>query len=157
MSLHMKPTRNSEAAATKSTFLGGKVVRHSLPVILAPFGDDLPLLKRLLLAQGELAQFYDSDEGIRYLAAIELREGAVRGNHYHDKKEEWLYIILGEISLILEDMDSHARAIVPLYAGDLAVVQTGVAHAWKTIQPGLAVEFSPARFDPADLHRFHLQ
>jgi quercetin dioxygenase-like cupin family protein len=114
----------------------------------------MPLLKRLLLAQGELAQFYDSDEGIRYIAAVELREGAVRGNHYHDRKEEWLYVVAGEVALQLEDMASKTRATVPLRAGDLAVVHTRVAHAWQTIQAGFAVEFSPVRFDPADVHRF---
>ena len=141
---------------SESTFLCGKVARWSLPVIQSPSGEGLPLLKRLLLAQGELAQFYDADEGIRYIAAIELRDGAVRGNHYHDRKEEWLYVIIGEVSLLLVDVETQARATVPLRAGDLAVVHTGVAHAWKTVQPGLAVEFSPVRFDPADVHRFAL-
>jgi mannose-6-phosphate isomerase-like protein (cupin superfamily) len=152
----MKPVENPNAALAEAVFLGGKVVRWTLPVLPSPSGEGMPLLKRLLLAQGELAQFYDSDEGIRYIAAVELREGAVRGNHYHDRKEEWLYVMSGEVLLLLEDMESRARATVLLRVGDLAVVHTGVAHAWKTMRAGLAVEYSSVRFDPADVHRVSL-
>src|SRR5437870_12464864 len=80
-----------------STFLPGKLRKFSLPVIATPVGPDAPNLKRLLLPQGELAQFYDSDEPVRYLAFIELRAGSTRGNHYHQFKEEWLYLIQGEL------------------------------------------------------------
>src|SRR5207244_7219783 len=72
---------------TESTFLSGKVLRRSLPVVQPASGSGAPSLKRLLLPQGELAQFYDGEEPIRYLAYIELRPGVVRGNHYHKVKE----------------------------------------------------------------------
>jgi hypothetical protein len=59
-----------------SSFLNGKVLKRSLPELHLPLGPDAPVLKRLMLPQGELAQFYDAEEGIRYLAFIELRPGA---------------------------------------------------------------------------------
>ena len=113
-------------------------------------------MKRLLLPQGELAQFYDGEEPIRYLAYIELRPGAVRGNHYHKVKEEWIYLVRGEAVLLLQDIETKERASVSLQSGDLAFVSTGIAHAIQSAQPGQAIEFSKVRFDAADIHRFPL-
>jgi mannose-6-phosphate isomerase-like protein (cupin superfamily) len=137
-----------------STFLNGRVLTQSLPVLQLPLGPDAPDLKRLLLPQGELAQFYNADEGIRYMAFIELLPGQVRGNHYHKVKEELVYVIRGEVSLSVADIDSQASASVSLRAGDLAMIRTGIAHALRSVEPGQAIEFSSARFDPADIHKF---
>jgi len=140
----------------ESTFLNGKVLKRSLPALHLPLEPDAPVLKRLLLPQGELAQFYDSPEGMRYMAFIELLPGQVRGNHYHKVKEELVYLIRGEVLLSIADIDSKAPASVALRTGDLAVIRTGIAHALRTVEPGQAVEFSSSRFDPADIHQFQL-
>jgi len=137
-------------------FLNGKVRKQSLPEFELPVAADAPTVKRLLLPQGELAQFYDANEGMRYLAFIELRAGSVRGNHFHKVKEEWVYMIRGEVLLIVEDVESKAREFVPLRAGDLAVIRTEIAHVLQVLEAGQAVEFSTARFDPLDIHRFPL-
>jgi mannose-6-phosphate isomerase-like protein (cupin superfamily) len=140
----------------EAAFLNGKVRKRSLPSLQLPLGPDAPVLKRLMLPQGELAQFYDAEEGIRYIACIELLPGQVRGNHYHKVKEELVYVIQGEVLLSVADIDSKARASVALRAGDLAVIETRIAHALQTVQRGQAIEFSVARFDPADIHRYPL-
>ena len=139
-----------------SEFLGGKVLKRALTVVHPPFGPDAPTIKRLMLPQGELAQFYDADEPIRYLACIELRAGSVRGNHYHLAKRESLYVVQGEGMLIVEDIESKARDTVSFRAGDLLSIHTGIAHAVQIVGPGQAVEFSGTRFDPADIHKFLL-
>ena len=140
----------------KTTFLGGRVVKQSLPTVPGPAGPNAPARKRLLLPQGELAQLYDGDPGLRYLAALELRAGEVRGNHYHEVKEEYLYVIQGEVLLLLQDVDSQLGESVLLRPGDLAFIPTRIAHALKPAGAGLALEFSAARFDPADIYRFVL-
>lgn len=140
----------------ETRLLNGKVLRQALPLFQLPLGPAAPTLKRLLLPQGELAQFYDADEGMRYLAFIELLAGQVRGNHYHKVKEELVYIIRGEVWLSVADVNSQERASVVLQAGDLVVIRTGIAHAIRTVESGQAVEFSIARFDPADIHRYPL-
>jgi hypothetical protein len=139
-----------------SSFLNGKVLKRSLPELHLPLGPDAPVLKRLMLPQGELAQFYDAEEGIRYLAFIELRPGQVRGNHYHKVKEELVYVIRGEVLLSVADIDSQACAFVELRTGDLAVIRISIAHSYRTVERGQAIEFSSSRFDPADIHRFPL-
>lgn len=139
---------------TESKFLAGKVLKWSLPVVEGPTGPYS--LKRLLLPQGELARIYDADEGMRFIAVIELRAGTVRGNHYHKAKEEFVYVIQGEVLLLLQDPESKARDTVPLQTGDLVFIQTGIAHAMQTVKAGQAIEFSKTRFDPDDSYRFPL-
>lgn len=114
---------------TESTFLKGRVRRISLTTILGSEIVPMPGIKRLLLSQGELAQFYDGEEPMRYIAAIELRPGTVRGNHYHKLKPEWLYVLHGELLLRVAGVDDNAQDSFPLGAGELAFVPAGIAHA----------------------------
>ena len=137
-------------------YLSGRALKWTLPIISGRPEPGAPMLKRLFLPQGELAQVYDSDQGIRYLAAIEIRAGSVRGNHYHKTKEEWVYLLQGEVLVLIEDIQSRLRASVPLRIGDLLFISTGIAHLMRTVEPGQAIEFSPARFDPNDVFQFSL-
>ena len=134
-------------------FLNDKVTKRTLPIIEPSSAPGSPTIKRLMLPQGELAQIYDGEEGIRYIAQIELQADSVRGNHYHKVKQEWVYLMSGEVTLIVEDLGSKSRESVQLKAGDLAFIQTGVVHALRVTRSGQAIEFSTARFDPGDIYR----
>jgi quercetin dioxygenase-like cupin family protein len=137
-------------------YLAGAVMKRSLPVITGRPGPDAPALKRLLLPQGELAQVHDAEEGIRYMAVIETRVGCVRGNHYHKVKQERIYVLQGELAVVVEDIQTKARASVPLRTGDLLLIQPGIAHALQTVEPGQAIEFGQVRFDAADIFPYPL-
>lgn len=136
--------------------MSGKVTKQTLPVFSGPTGSDAPLLKRLLLPQGELTSIHNAEEAIHYIAFIELREGGARGNHYHKLKKEMVYVIQGEVRLVVEDVATRERATVPLQAGDVATIPVGIAHVLRTVKPGQAIEFSPALFDPTDTYRYPL-
>src|ERR1043165_2588050 len=127
---------------TPEAMLENKVRKWVLPVFKESPVGETEMLKRLMLPQGELAQFYDGDEGIRYIAQIELQAGSVRGNHYHKAKEEWVYLISGEVNLIVEDLESKAREAAVLQAGDLVFIKTGIVHALQVTKSGQAIEFS---------------
>jgi hypothetical protein len=144
------------SSPAENLFLAGKVRKISLPVVHGRPEPKAPHLKRLLLPQGELAQFHDGPEAMRYLAFVELRARAVRGNHFHKKKEEWIYMVSGELSLVLADINSGVRDTFTLACGDLAFISTGIAHALHVTQSGQAIEFSPAAFDPADSYPYNL-
>ena len=137
-------------------WFSGKLVKRHLPRVVPGEGVDLPSLKRLVLPQGELAQFHDSETPAHYIAAIELVAGTVRGNHYHDSKVEHVYLMRGEMELVARRMATGEQVGVEMEPGDLAIIQPGVAHALRILQPGVAIEFAPGRFDPADIHRFEL-
>jgi mannose-6-phosphate isomerase-like protein (cupin superfamily) len=132
------------------SYLGGRVWKAALPVIAGPPGPGAPSLKRLQLPQGELAQVHDAEEGARYIAIIELRQGTTRGNHVHKVKREFIYIFSGECLLVVEDSASKARESVPLAVGDLVFVPPQIAHVVRVLKPGQALEYSPDRFDPRD-------
>jgi hypothetical protein len=140
----------------ETQYLAGKVVRWSLPVISGRPGPDAPALKRLALPQGELAQIHNSDEGLRYLAVIELCVGSVRGNHYHKIKEEWVYVTQGRLVALVQDIQTNERASVALATGDLLLIQTHIAHALQPVEAGQALEYSRARFDASDIFPFTL-
>jgi len=65
-------------------------------------------------------------------------------------------MISGEATLIVEQIGTKERAVVPFQKGDLAVIATEVAHAIKVLKEGQAVEFSAARFDALDIHKYPL-
>jgi oxalate decarboxylase/phosphoglucose isomerase-like protein (cupin superfamily) len=133
--------------------LSGRVRKWSLPVVKPGSEADGFLLKRLVLAQGELAQIYDAEEGIRYIACIELTSGSVRGNHFHKLKAEWVYLLSGHADLVVKETDSGEAAVLKLAKGDIAFIATGVAHALRVTGAGEAIEFSPARFNPEDTYK----
>jgi len=141
---------------SKVTFLDGLVQKESLPQFHAPPWGPSDGPKRLLLPQGELANFYDGDEGIRYAAFIELLPGGVRGNHLHKVKEEQVYLVSGEVLLIAQAGLDGQRVSIELRAGELVKISTGVAHALNPLRAGWAIEFSKTRFDPADIQKVTL-
>jgi hypothetical protein len=138
---------------SKTSYLHGKVQKQSLPLFEKPPQGMAEGPKRLLLPQGELANFYDADEGIRYAAFIELRVGGIRGNHIHQVKEEQVYLISGELLLVAQEGLDGQRVSLDIKEGDLVKIATGVAHAFNPIKAGFAIEFSKTRFDPLDVQR----
>ncbi len=144
-----------QATTTGPSYFGGRFRKIILPAFTPPI-PATPPPKRLLLAQGELAHCYDGAEGMRYIAFLELRVGGVRSNHYHRFKQEWLYVASGKIRLWVEDMQVHQRESLEVNAGEMVIIDCGLAHAFQTAAPGYAVEFSPVRFDAADSYPFAL-
>ncbi len=141
---------------SEASFFSGRLQLRTLPALTTGGGPELPALKRLLLPQGELAQFHDGALPIHYIAALELKKGAVRGNHVHLRKIEHMYVTRGELEVVGQAMDTGELAQLLVHAGDLVVIQPGVAHAFRILQGGVAIEFSPTRFDPADIQRHPL-
>src|ERR1051325_2232489 len=131
--------------------VGGRVRVWSLPRV-EPGPSDL-VLKRVMLPQGELAQFYDGEEGVRYIAAIELKAGTVRGNHYHKIKREYVYVLSGKVRFVVQEPVAGAKEEIELAGGSLVFIEPGIVHALDVKESGLAVEFSPNRFDAGDTYR----
>lgn len=137
---------------TESHF-AGRLLLHRLPVWSGPQGPDALDPKRLALPTGELAQLTGPDTTFRYLAVLELRSGTVRGNHVHQRKQEWFYLLSGAVSLHAQVPGQDGPTRWELQPGDLVFLAPGVAHGIVVTAPGWAVEFSPEAFDPADTQR----
>jgi len=147
---------SNPSSMTDQVYFSGKLRHVQLPVFTEPTGPDAPMLKRLLLPQGELAQLYDSEEGMRYIAFLELKANGVRGNHFHRQKREYVYVISGKLEFLAEDLSDRSQITIPVGAGELVIIEVNVGHALRTIEPGSALEFSPSRFDRTDVYRYPL-
>ncbi|MBL9137862.1 MAG: hypothetical protein JNK85_18480 [Verrucomicrobiales bacterium] len=140
----------------ETRFLSDQVVRWRLPAYAGPPPTDSPVAKRLLLPQGELAQIHSGQDPIRYLAAIELHEGGIRGNHYHLAKCETIYLITGALTVVAERRETRERVAIEMCAGDRIYISPGIAHALRITASGWAVEYAPDPLDVADIHRYPL-
>jgi mannose-6-phosphate isomerase-like protein (cupin superfamily) len=134
--------------------LNGKVTIAKLPYYESPPGNaPAPPMKRIALPQGELAQFWDSPDGMRYIAAIEIVPDTIRGNHLHREKLEVIYILSGRVLLAVEDPQSGEQASAELEPGNLIRVLPGTIHALKGLASGFAIECSPGRYDSQDVEK----
>lgn len=69
----------------------------------------------------------------RHFFVSKSKPGVVRGNHYHNNKIEWFYIIQGSALIVTEDIKTQEREELQIHAQDNLIVQMvpHVAHAMK--------------------------
>ncbi|MDF2867369.1 MAG: hypothetical protein K0S11_839 [Gammaproteobacteria bacterium] len=80
-----------------------------------------------------------------------LPNGELRGNHYHQHKQELLYIIEGKLTgyfWLPEDTTTLQK--FTFTPGELITVPANIAHAYQAVEKTLVLELSTTRFDPAD-------
>jgi len=105
---------------------------------------------RIMTPAGELAQVI-SGEAMRLITYIEFKpDGKPRGNHFHRKKLEIIYVIKGTLEVTLEDLADHSTETVGLIAGDIIRVQPNCAHVYKTLEYTQALELNEVPYDNAD-------
>lgn len=87
-----------------------------------------------------------------YTVMIKPKE--VRGNHYHNKKEEWDWIISGKALFIMEDKETKERKKVVLDSEERPLrgirISPGTPHIVKNIgdEPVIMIEYSTQAFKP---------
>jgi dTDP-4-dehydrorhamnose 3,5-epimerase-like enzyme len=99
-----------------------------------------------------------SGEAFRYLAYLEFlpAAGVARGNHYHLRKHEYLYVLHGHLRAYYHDIDSGQAAEVDIATGDLIQTQPRTAHAYLPLVYSQAVEFAATPFDASDSYGYML-
>jgi oxalate decarboxylase/phosphoglucose isomerase-like protein (cupin superfamily) len=138
-----------------NAYFGGRAVVKSLLVTDQP-ANRPEVCARIQSPRGELAVLTDGSAPIRHLSYLELRPGMVRGNHFHKQRREFFYLISGELTLTLADVDSGEKAVVEMRAGDLLYVSPSIAHALRPSTGGHAVEYATEAFDAADVFPYPL-
>ncbi|HEX2965189.1 MAG TPA: cupin domain-containing protein, partial [Syntrophorhabdaceae bacterium] len=108
--------------------------------------------KRWIDEKGEFVQV-SYREDIGHLAYFELKKDQFRGKHFHEKKEEVLYIIDGEIRAIFLDLDTSEIEEYILHKGERIHVPTRVAHVFYGLKDAKVVEYSPQYYDKEDAPR----
>ena len=103
--------------------------------------------QRLLLDKGELSQIYNAPESVRSIAYLELIQNSTRGNHYHPKRSENLYIIRGVIELFVEDIITKENDTTIVCEGELLQIEPFIAHKITVLESGHAIEYSYEMYD----------
>jgi quercetin dioxygenase-like cupin family protein len=109
---------------------------------------------RLLSPNGELAVLGDGENPNFHLAYVELKEGKVRGNHFHKIRHEYFYMIAGEVEFFAEEIATKQKIKSTLQAGDLVFISPEIAHAFSPAASGHAIEYAAERFDATDVFRY---
>ena len=130
-----------------------KVAILSLPVLDAPPAQPRLDGVRIKMAAGEAAPVFNGGPW-RFIAYLEFLPGTLawRGNHYHEKKREYFYVIRGRLHGVFEDVDTGERAEAELVAGDVIVIEPRCAHAFRALEHAQAIECSPLEFDASDAY-----
>jgi uncharacterized cupin superfamily protein len=61
-----------------------------------------------------------------------VRSGEERGHHFHEKETERFYVLSGEIKLLVQDLETGAKKLILLKAGDRLTVTPRVGHAFRS-------------------------
>ena len=111
--------------------------------------------KRWEEERGEFVQIAYQEE-IHHLAILEIRRGFVRGNHYHQKKEEVFYIFQGKLKAVFMDMDTRQKEERVLEKGDKIRIRPFCGHMFHGLEDTLVVEYSPQVYEMEDNVRINL-
>jgi dTDP-4-dehydrorhamnose 3,5-epimerase-like enzyme len=132
-----------------------KVTIRTLPIISPPIPEGGG---RIANGNGELAQIVNG-AAFRFLAYLEFKPQStlLRGNHFHERKTETLYVLAGQLDGFYEDLDTGESAVYRLNAGDVVTIRPRCAHAYRPLKYTQAVEMSDETYDASDTHPYQLQ
>ena len=102
----------------------------------------------------EVLRFPDDDiPGRGYIYTFSVNPGARRGDHYHERKHEWLTCVSGELTVLVEDKEGRAERFV-LNAEKPSVMYFApyTAHAVvnESGHVAVAASYGSEPHDPAD-------
>ena len=130
-----------------------KVTIRRLPVLEKPPAEPILDGVRIRMPAGEAVPVWNGGPW-RFIAYLELLPGANtwRGNHWHEQKTEYFYVISGRLRAVFEDLDTGETLEAELESGTTLVIQPRCAHAFKGLERSQALECSPHEFDATDAH-----
>ena len=75
-------------------------------------------------------------EGIRHVGHVTSKKDSVRGNHYHKKELEYMYIVRGKFKLLAKDVsrdnaEIEEHVVVP---GDIIINPPNTAHTLVALE-----------------------
>jgi mannose-6-phosphate isomerase-like protein (cupin superfamily) len=113
---------------------------------------------RVLNDTGEMAQILNGPDTYKFLTFLSFRptSSRLRGNHYHNKKLELMYLIRGRLIGTYRNLSTGAETTVELETGDLVTIEPNCAHAYLALEDTDAVEMGKDEYDPEDTHGYSL-
>ncbi len=126
-----------------------RVTIRSLGSRTPPLETPLSAPERLLTPAGELVLLANGSP-VHFLAFLTFVPDAVRGNHVHHQRQEWLYIIDGRVEARFYDTLHDTFLETALSGGMLVWMPPGCAHAYRASGPASAIECSTSPYNPTD-------
>jgi UDP-2-acetamido-2,6-beta-L-arabino-hexul-4-ose reductase len=82
-----------------------------------PMNFEIKKLKKHADPRGWLVEFLKQSEiteKIQQIYIVSLEPGAIRGNHYHQKRIEWFFVIGDDIRIHLQDIKTKETKIIDI-------------------------------------------
>jgi len=75
-------------------------------------------------------------EGVRHVGYVTSKKGSVRGNHYHKKELEYMYILRGKFKLLVKDVSRDGAEVEEhiVISGDLITNPPNTAHTLVALE-----------------------
>lgn len=106
----------------------------------------------------ELLKANRLEKPVKQLHIASIRVGKIRGNHYHNKRIEWFFLVKGRVRLTLEDIKTKKRVSFDLSSRNPKVVTAFpcIAHALKNTgkETAYLVAAQSDLYDPKNPDRF---
>lgn len=134
-----------------------KVSVKALDTYRYPLEEPVTSGGRIMHPAGEITQITNGDI-FRFMSYVEFDEkaGTAHGNHFHETRVEFLYVLKGKLRAIYKDLDTDEAVTLVLQTGDLVEVRPRCAHVYLPLEYSQAIEFSSSTFDAADIHTYTL-
>ena len=99
---------------------------------------EIKALSQFCDERGWLTEIFASDDNSKKIKKIHFavsKPGAVRGNHYHKNRTEWLCVTSGTGKILLEDICTYERQELIVTGDDpfLVKILPGTVHAIENI------------------------
>lgn len=129
---------------------------YTLPIITDVQKGPVLEARRLVFPSGEMAQIVNG-ESMPYIAYVEFphsNQPQPRGNHYHIKKHEYLYIAQGRLHGYFYDLMTGEQGECIVEKGDLVYHATSCAHAYIPLEHSHTIEIASHVYDVEDTIRY---
>lgn len=89
------------------------------------------------------------EEPINHVAVITSKKGATRGNHYHPKQVQYVYLVSGRYESISKDISSQdaKEEKVIVESGCLVVTPPMTAHAMRFLEDSVFLNLTTGQRD----------
>jgi quercetin dioxygenase-like cupin family protein len=91
-------------------------------------------------ARGEIRDILLQD--IDAVTYITFAKGAVRGNHYHEKTDQWDYILSGSFECYAREGEDGEVQMEVVRKGDRISHPRGVHHAYRALEDAVMLSFT---------------
>lgn len=92
------------------------------------------------------------EEPITHVAIITSKEGAIRGNHYHPKQIQYVYLVSGKYESVSKDVREKEGKMESqiIEAGDLVITPPMIAHAMRFLEDSTFINMTTGHRDSSE-------